>query len=115
MVLDVNPKSCGTLACNLNAVLPLRGCGAAPSSCSDAAEKEEDAAMIATANVDDDDPPPPRTDHLKRIHRRPATADKMATPAATAADEATGQAGRIDKDNKDVGGGSNRASLQGIS
>jgi hypothetical protein len=52
---------------------------------------------------------------LKRIRRRPATADEMAAWAATAADEATGRAGRIDDDDDDVGWGSNRASLQGIS
>jgi hypothetical protein len=115
VVSDVDPKSCGTLARNLNAVLPLRGCGATSSSSSDAAEEEEDSAMIATADVDDDDPPPPRTDHLKWIRRRPATANKMAARAATAADEATGQAGRIDDEDDDVGGGSDRASLQGIS
>ncbi len=116
VVSDVDPKSCGTLAHNLNAVLPLRGRGAAPLSWSDAAEEEEDAVMIATADVYDDNPPPPRTDHLKRIRRRPATANKMATLAAMAADEATGRAGRIDdNDNNDVEGGSDRASLQGIS
>jgi hypothetical protein len=115
VVSDVDPKSCGMLARDLNAILPLRGRGAAPSSWSDAAEEEENSAMIATAEVDDDDPPPPRTDHLKRICRRPATANEMAARSATAADEATGRAGWIDDDDDDVGGGSDRASLQGIS
>ena len=84
-------------------------------SWSDAAEEEEGAPIIATANVDNDNPPPPRTNHLKRIRRRPVTADEMAARAATAADEATGRAGRINNDDDNVGGGSNRASLQGIS
>jgi hypothetical protein len=114
VVSDVNPKSCGTLVRDLNAILPLPGRGAMPLLWSDATEEEEDAAMIATADVNDDDPPPPRTDHLK-WSRHPVTANKMAMRAATAADEATGRAGRINDDDDNLEGGSDRASLQSIS
>ena len=76
VMTDVDPKSCGSLARDLNAFLPLRGSVGGTATTSDA------TTPSATAGDDDDDddddsPPLPRTDHLKRIRRRPATADEM--------------------------------------
>jgi hypothetical protein len=55
VLVNIDPKCCGALAKDLNAILPLRSAGQ-----SDGSQKEHHHAPI--------------TDHLKRIRRRPATA-----------------------------------------
>jgi len=101
VMTDVDPKSCGSLARDLNASLPLRGSVGGTAATSDA------TTASATAGNDDDDddaPPLPRTDHLKRIRRRPATAVEMrARKEAAAAAAMTAEEGGAPTTTPDYG------------
>jgi hypothetical protein len=91
---DVDPKSCGALARDLNSALPLRG---PPPPSEDGATAPTAAAAAAAdgGGVDVDAPPPlpPRTDHLKRIRRRPATVHEMRAREAAAGTTMSGEGG----------------------
>lgn len=78
VIENINPQSCGPIARDLNAILPLRMPTPTPSSASaDASttdhksvDKEPTLSVISGNNF-------PNTDHLKRIRRRPATANEI--------------------------------------
>lgn len=65
VLADVDPKRCGPLARELNAALPLRTSGTASHT------------PIDGTGGPDDDVSFQRTDHLKRIRRRSATAEEL--------------------------------------
>ncbi|EJK70434.1 hypothetical protein THAOC_08209 [Thalassiosira oceanica] len=74
IVSDLDPKKCGSFAKALNALLPLR-------SASDRETPQSSAEGL------DDCPPTwrrPRTDHLKRVRRRPATDQELTSRRETA-------------------------------
>ena len=77
VISNLEPKFCGPLARDLNAILPLRI--SSPSSNSD------DDASSRPITDDEHVCIFPNTDHLKRIRRRPATDDEMRAREASAA------------------------------
>ena len=68
VIEDIEPKLCGPLARDLNAVLPLRKPRA--SSASPRASSAAATGSDATPSFGADGAADPRTDHLKRIRRR---------------------------------------------
>lgn len=66
VLVNIDPKCCGPLARELNALLPLRHID--PSTTS------SDSLVVGTS---DDTVSKPNTEHLKRIRRRPATDDEI--------------------------------------
>lgn len=83
VLVNIDPKCCGPLARDLNAVLPLR-IPTQPSRGSASADTTPPPPLGAS-----DKPPDsvsssfPKTDHLKRIRRRPATADEISSREAS--------------------------------
>lgn len=69
ILVNIDPKCCGPLARELNAVLPLRSA----TSSSDI-EPSADGSAIVEPNKQQQFP---ITDHLKRIRRRPASAEDI--------------------------------------
>lgn len=76
VIENINPQSCGPIARDLNAILPLR-IPTTSSASNDASttdhksvDKEPASVVLSVNNF-------PNTDHLKRIRRRPATADEI--------------------------------------
>ena len=76
VVKDIDPRMCGTLVRDLNAVLPLRG-------------RTNDDSSITLGDVSSTENKIPSMNHLKRIRRRPATIDEIhnRTLIATLAEE----------------------------
>ena len=74
VVTNIDPRCCGPLARELNALLPLRSISTHTSTVSDGSPSTHNGEfqlIDSTATF-------PKTDHLKRIRRRPATADEIA-------------------------------------
>lgn len=86
VLVDIDPRKCGSLARDLNAVLPLRGSpgvSASASASSRASADDGDGTVASTSMISvAGGSLLPMTDHLKRIRRRPATADEIKSRAA---------------------------------
>lgn len=76
ILVNIDPKCCGTLAKDLNAILPLRSSG------------QSDGNTITGVLSQEVHQHTPITDHLKRIRRRPATAGEIDALIQTAIDTA---------------------------
>jgi hypothetical protein len=121
VLTDVDPKSCGALARDLNAALPLRAGRRGGNG------NDDDVVLVPPGSDDGSSPPPPTSpgvppplpnmDHLKRIRRRAATSDELfareleATTAPSRAMERGARPGggmmptTTDRDEDDVVGG----------
>jgi hypothetical protein len=84
---DIDPRMCGTLVRELNAVLPLRG-------------RTNDDSSITLGDVSSTENRFPSMNHLKRIRRRPATIDEIRNriSIATLAEESEGESSAMKSD-----------------
>ena len=64
ILVNIDPKCCGSLARDLNAILPLRGVAQSIDNTDDVPVEKDKVKL-------------PATDHLKRIRRRAATVDEL--------------------------------------
>ena len=74
---NISPKSCGPLTRDLNFVLPLRRPTSTSSSSSEPKNGVPPASPFVEDGCSDADASFPKVDHLKRIRRRPATAEEI--------------------------------------
>ncbi|KAL9186955.1 hypothetical protein ACHAXT_010675 [Thalassiosira profunda] len=103
VLTNIEPRCCGPLARDLNFILPLR--------CDDTSRAPSSSQPPRIANEYASADEFPRTDHLKRIRRRPATEDEIrarSKPDVAAQEQSTQSSNSSDATQGDKSNGNDR-------